>query len=131
MAQETQKSLMTLVRMKTGIKKGYLGKVPLMYFSSTKWKSTYKLKVELQNDFTAGYDCYPNNRQGTLMLLDKYTKSSVRKHTTSEGIPFSKRGGDSNKQLTPYDKNIGKICNASDSYIKVTQHHIAQNNYQY
>ena len=60
------------------------------------------------------------------MLLDKYTKSSVIQHTTSEGKSFAQRGGASNKQLPPYDKNIGKIFNALDAYIKFTQNNIVQ-----
>ena len=42
------------------------------------------------------------------MLLDKYTKYNVRQYTTPEGTSFTQRGGASNKQLPPYDKNIGK-----------------------
>ena len=66
------------------------------------------------------------NRQGALTLLDKYTKSSVIQHTTSKGTSFSQRGGAINKQLPTYDKNIGKICNASNTYRKVTHHYILQ-----
>ena len=71
------------------------------------WKSGKqhnKFKVDLQNDVTTGYERYSKKIQGTLMLLDKYTKSSVSQQTTSEGTPFSERGGASNKQLPPYDK---------------------------
>ena len=60
------------------------------------------------------------------MLLDKYTKYSESQYTTSEGTSFSQKGGDSNKQLPPYDKNIGKIFNALDAYIKFTQNNIVQ-----
>ena len=60
------------------------------------------------------------------MLLDKYTKSSVSQQTNSEETLFAQRGGASNKQLPPHDKNIIKICNASDAFIKVTHHHIVQ-----
>ena len=60
------------------------------------------------------------------MLLDKFTNSSVSQHTTSEGTSLSQRGGDSNKQIPPYDKNIGKICNASDDYRKVTHNQVVQ-----
>ena len=69
-------------------------------------KQHKKLKVDLQNGFTIVDDQYPKNRQGTAMLLDKYTKSSVRQQTTSVGTQFAQRGGASNKQLPPYDKNI-------------------------
>ena len=58
--------------------------------------------------------------------MEKYTTSSFIQQTTSEGTSFAQRVGDSNKQIPLYDKNIGKIFNASDSYIKVTQHHISQ-----
>ena len=33
------------------------------------------LKVDLQNDFTTGDNRYPKNRQQTLRLLDKYSKT--------------------------------------------------------
>ena len=46
--------------------------------------------------------------------------------TTPEGTSFAQRGGASNKQIPPYDKKHWKICNASDAYRKVTQHHILQ-----
>ena len=51
----------------------------------------------------------------------------MSQHNTSEGVSFSQMGGASNKQLPPYDKTIGKIYNTSDTYRKVTQHHIVQN----
>jgi hypothetical protein len=41
------------------------------------------LKVDLQNDFTTGDKHYPNNRQQTLHLLDKYIKTVVLKVTQS------------------------------------------------
>jgi hypothetical protein len=55
-------------------------------------KQHNKLKVDLQNDFTTGDDRYPKNRQATLHLLDKYSKSTVS-NTTSEGTAFAQRGG--------------------------------------
>ena len=45
-------------------------------------------------------------------------------HNNSEGTPFAQRDGDSNKQFPPHDKNIGKICNYSYAYRKVTHNHI-------
>ena len=66
----------------------------------------------MQNDFTIGDDRYPKNRQVTLILLDKYTKSSMIQQTTSKGTSFAQTGGARNEQFTQYDKNIGKICNA-------------------
>jgi hypothetical protein len=50
------------------------------------------LKVDLQNDFTTG-DCYPKNRQQTLHLLDKYSKTVTPKVTQSEGASFAQKGG--------------------------------------
>jgi hypothetical protein len=47
------------------------------------------LKVDLQNDFTNGYNYYPKNRQQTLHLLDKYSKTVVAKVTHSEGASFA------------------------------------------
>jgi hypothetical protein len=49
--------------------------------------------VDLQNDFTTGDNRYPKNRQQTLHLLDKYSKTVVARVTQSEGNSFSKRGG--------------------------------------
>jgi hypothetical protein len=51
------------------------------------------LKVDLQNDFTTGDNRYPKNRQQTLYLLDKYSKTVVPKVTQSEGTSFSQRSG--------------------------------------
>jgi hypothetical protein len=51
------------------------------------------LKVDIQNDFTTGDNCYPNNYQQTLHLLDKYSKTDVAKVTQSEGTPFAQRSG--------------------------------------
>ena len=42
------------------------------------------MKVDLQNDFTTGYDQNPKNRQGYLMILYKHIKYSVIQQTTSE-----------------------------------------------
>ena len=86
--------------------KGYQVKVTLINFVSEIWKKPNKLKLYLQNNFAIGDDLYSKKRQGTLMLLDKYTNSIVRQKTTSEGTTFSQRGGYSNKQLLPYDKNM-------------------------
>jgi hypothetical protein len=52
--------------------------------------------VDLQNDFTTGENRYTKNRQKTLHLLDKYSKTAVAKVTQSEGTSFvqrSSRGG--------------------------------------
>ena len=51
------------------------------------------LKVDLQNDFTTGDNRYPKNRQQTLHLLDKYSKTVVPKTTQSEGTSFVQKGG--------------------------------------
>jgi hypothetical protein len=51
------------------------------------------LKVDLQNDFTTGDNRYPKNRQQTLHLLDKYSKTVVAKVTHSEGASFAQKGG--------------------------------------
>jgi hypothetical protein len=51
------------------------------------------LKVDLQNDFTTGDNRYPKNRQQTLHLLDKYSKTVVPKVTQSEGTSFAQKGG--------------------------------------
>jgi hypothetical protein len=51
------------------------------------------LKVYLQNDFTTGDNRYPKNRQQTLHLLDKYSKTVVARVTYSEGTSFSQKSG--------------------------------------
>ena len=75
------------------------------------------IKLDLKNDVTTGENRYPKNRQYTLHLLDKYSKTVVQKMTHSEVMAFVKggrghrggrgrgnrgrRGGRGNK---PYDK---------------------------
>ena len=54
------------------------------------------------------------------MLLEKFTESSVIQQTTPERNSLSLRVVSSNKKLTPYDKNIGKIYNSSDTYKKAS-----------
>jgi hypothetical protein len=51
------------------------------------------LKVDLQNDFTTGFNRYPKNLQHTLHILDKYSKTVVYKVTHSEGTSFAQKGG--------------------------------------
>jgi hypothetical protein len=51
------------------------------------------LKVDLQNDFTTGDNCYLKNRQQTLHLLYKYSKTVVAKVKHSEGTSFTQKGG--------------------------------------
>jgi hypothetical protein len=51
------------------------------------------LKVDLQNNFTTGNNLYPRNRQQTLHLLDKYSKTVIAKVTQSEGTSFTHKGG--------------------------------------
>jgi hypothetical protein len=47
------------------------------------------LKMDLQNDYTTGDNHYPKNRQQTLHLLDKYSKTNVSQATQSEGASFA------------------------------------------
>jgi hypothetical protein len=51
------------------------------------------LKVDLQKDFTTGDTRYPKNRQQTLHLLDKYSKTVVARVTQSEGTSFAQKSG--------------------------------------
>ena len=75
-----------------------------------------KLKVDLQNDFTVGEDRYPKNRQQTLHLLDKYSKTAVvPKQTLTEGASFAQgsgngggRGGGGDGTKKPFDKEWWK-----------------------
>ena len=75
---------MDLVHTKKGIYNGYRGRYLPYIFLQQSGKQHNKLNVYLQNDFTTGDGWHPNETQGTLMPLYKYTKSSVRQHTTSE-----------------------------------------------
>jgi hypothetical protein len=56
-------------------------------------KQHSNLKVDLRNDFTTGKNRYPKNRQQTLHLLDKYSKTDVAKVTQYEGTSFAQRSG--------------------------------------
>jgi hypothetical protein len=47
------------------------------------------LKVYFQNDFTTGDNRYPKNRQQTLHLSEKYSKTVVARVTHSEGTSFT------------------------------------------
>jgi hypothetical protein len=69
-----------------------------------------KLKVDLQNAFAAGDNWCPKNRQFTLHLLDKHSKSTiVTTAPTSEGTAFGQRAeGDANKTLSDKDKQFWK-----------------------
>jgi hypothetical protein len=49
--------------------------------------------MNFQNDFTTGDTRYPKNRQQTLHLLDKYSKTVVAKVTHSEGTSFTQKSG--------------------------------------
>jgi hypothetical protein len=51
------------------------------------------LKVDFQNDFTTGDNCYPKNRQQTLHLLDKYIKTVVARLTHYEVTSFAQKSG--------------------------------------
>ena len=71
------------------------------------------LKVDLQNDFTTGYNRYPKNRQQTLHLLEKYSKTVVPEMTPSEGTSFvqeSGRGG----AARPSEMTLKLIQDGSD-----------------
>jgi hypothetical protein len=52
-----------------------------------------QLKMDLQNDYTTGDNRYPKNRQQTLHLLDKYSKTIMPQGTQSEGASFVQKGG--------------------------------------
>jgi hypothetical protein len=49
--------------------------------------------MDLQNDYTTGDNRYPKNRQQTLHLLDKYSKSTVPDTTLTEGASFAQKAG--------------------------------------
>jgi hypothetical protein len=71
------------------------------------------LKVDLENYFTIGDNRYPNNRQQTLHLLDKYSKTVVAKATQSEGTSFVQGGDrdgsdDKRNESKTFDKSWGE-----------------------
>jgi hypothetical protein len=49
--------------------------------------------MDLQNDYTTGDNRYPKNRQQTLHLLDRYSKTVVPEAAQSEGASFAQKGG--------------------------------------
>jgi hypothetical protein len=49
--------------------------------------------LDLQNDFTTGDNRYPKNRQQTLHLFDKYSKTVIAEVTQSKGTSFAQKGG--------------------------------------
>ena len=71
-------------------------------------KQHQKRRVDLQNDFTTGDDRYPKNRQQTLHLLDKYSKSNIVQTNPFEGMAFAQKGGSPNRQDDIYDKKYWK-----------------------
>jgi hypothetical protein len=77
-------------------------------FLRQRGKQHNKLKIDLQNDFTTGDNRYPKNRQATLHLLDKYSKSAVVSATTSEGTAFTQRGDKGKGTQKPFDKEYWK-----------------------
>ena len=76
------------------------------------------LKVDLQNYFTTKGNRYPKNRQQTMHLLDKYSKTVLQRRTQSELTAFMQgdighRGGRGkyNRGLSrnkPFDKEYWK-----------------------
>jgi hypothetical protein len=67
------------------------------------------LKTDLQNDFTTGDDRYPKNRQSTLHLLDKYSKTAPTVNTPSEGTAFTQKGGrEGNRNKDSFDAKYWK-----------------------
>ena len=81
------------------------------YLSNVFWKSGKQhntLKVFLQDEFNTCDEQYPKNRQGTLMILYKYTRYIVIQQTTSEVTSFAQRDDASNKQIPPYDEKYWK-----------------------
>jgi hypothetical protein len=63
------------------------------------------LKVDLQNYFTTVDNCYPKNRNQTLHLLDKYSKTVIPKVTQSEGTSFAQKG----------DRGSGRSYNGNEN----------------
>jgi hypothetical protein len=51
------------------------------------------LKMDLQNDYTTEDNRYQKNRQQTLQLLDRYSKSVVPEAAQSEGASFAQKRG--------------------------------------
>jgi hypothetical protein len=94
------------------------------------------LKVDLQNDFITRYNCYPKNRQQTLRLLDKYSKTVVTRVTQSNGTSFAhnsgqgggNRGSNGNgkcQDSSTHDKSTGRARNATSATVKGIQQRIS------
>jgi hypothetical protein len=72
------------------------------------------LKVDLQNDFTAGDNRYPNNRHQTLHLWDKYNKTVVTRVTHSEGTSFAQKSGRDGGNRSSNDNGKGHDSSTYD-----------------
>jgi hypothetical protein len=64
--------------------------------------------VDLQNDYTTGDNRYPKNRQQTLHLPDKYSKTIVAKANQSEGSSFAQKGGKAKNKKPKGKDNFDK-----------------------
>ena len=79
-----------------------------------------KIKADLSDDFTKGTDNYPETRQQTLLLLDKYTKKPTV-ITQSEGTAFAQKAGKAKKgsdKKSDEDKNEKKATEYDKEYFK-------------
>ena len=79
-----------------------------------------KIKADLSDDFTKGTNNYPETRQQTLLLLDKYTKKPTM-ITQSEGTSFAQKGSNAKKgsdKKSDGDKDEKKAAEYNKEHFK-------------
>ncbi len=77
-----------------------------------------KIKTDLSDDFTKGTDNYPETRQQTLLLLNKYTKKPTM-ITQSEGTSFAQKGSAKKAdKKSDGDKDEKKTAEYNKEYFK-------------
>jgi hypothetical protein len=75
------------------------------------------VKMDLQNDYTTGANRYPRNRQQTLHLLVKYSKTTVFKANQSEGSLFAQKGGKGkNNKSKAKDTTLVRVNSCDKEY---------------
>ena len=71
-------------------------------------KQHNKLKTDIQNNFTTGYDSTPNIHKKTLHLLDKYTNNPMLSQPTSEGVAIFQKGDRNKININTTTSSSGK-----------------------
>jgi hypothetical protein len=98
----------------TGIAKERLLAYALLRMSSN---NNDKIKLDLFDDFTKGNNNYPETRQLTLLMLDKYTKKPMA-ITASEGTAFVPKGKKSRVAKKANNNDREKLLEYNKEYFK-------------